>query len=1098
MVGAATFVLAPCVTGWAQDISQPAILQMFEAQWDTIEDRMADIFDVGYGQMWLPPPQRADGGSLSVGYDLFDRFDLGKPRNETLYGTENGLKTTIAAGHGASVRMYTDFVPNHNGFRNKNTSGFVAQGGYPGFVLSTTGDTFGDFHDPSVSYTTDAINGSLFGLLDIAQEKNIQLIRHPVAAGNPDNIPAGTIWNKNDPNNARFYTDQGLGGIAMNDPNTGGAFTRYNFNLNDPLAGDVRKENATGLLMRNMQWMIQIIGVDGFRIDAARHMPTWAFNYFDQAVFRSSLRTNLDGTIQPIYMFSEAADGNSGNVQPYIRRDLPNKLGISTSDTTVKGNRDALDFPLFWKLTANLTSNGTVNNWHNIRSASLDVNDDGLHNGSQGVMFVDSHDDQAGQRPALYKVAYAYTLMMPGNTMVYLNAKEFGEGRNFPYDIGGSSNPMSNDALGGYHGDDIAKLVEIRNTHGRGNFSERWIDQAFNPNGFSNIYIYERQNSAIVGLNSRADSGYDERTPVQTAFAPNTVLVELTGNAANATVDPGGNIPEAIRVNASGQVTMRVPRNSSHGKGYVIYGLATPQGTLSLTNVAQTLAGAVPTQANNGTARLADIDVITSNTFNVQLNTTPVTLPTPFGEANPVRDVHADGDLAMLRVDDNLNINGVAGIDNTNLNATAYGFENFTTTNTPGYIWSGGANVGTGSGTFVQTIDATQLSEGRHYLTVRAWRHRASSTGGDGGPAVYTDFKRTFYVDRLPPVSAVVSFDPYASAPNNPNDRDLIVRSVDKTANSMLFLLDLPATLTDAQVIQEYNNPSSPYRKAQSAHYDRDMRIAGFGNINFGNHVATVITYEPTGNFSVQRFPGLFTATSGRGVGYGDMNFSNSYVVGDIRTNTGSVEDVLYSQNAKFSSAFDLNGDGLNDNRDLFMLESVLVAAPTSAFGGGAKQGVLNAYTDLLLKRADVNSSGTSDATDMAALYAGFGTTTWLTDLNVDGVVNVLDAQTMVTELFRTVAGDFNLDGSVDSADYVVWRKNDGQSGATFAQGDATFNGTVDDDDLQQWRLNFGFVRQPLPAAGSGATSAAVPEPTAWLLGAIGFAWVGVLRRRKR
>ena len=172
------------------------------------------------------------------------------------------------------------------------------KGGYPGFVLSTASDTFGDFHDPSVSYTTDSINGSLFGLIDIAQEKNIQLIRHPVAAGNPDNIPAGTIWNKPDPNNAQFYTDQGSGGIAMNDPNTGGAFTRYNFNLNNPLAGDAVKENATGLLMRNMQWMIQVIGVDGFRIDAARHMPTWVFNYFDNAVFRTSLRTNLDGTIQ--------------------------------------------------------------------------------------------------------------------------------------------------------------------------------------------------------------------------------------------------------------------------------------------------------------------------------------------------------------------------------------------------------------------------------------------------------------------------------------------------------------------------------------------------------------------------------------------------------------------------------------------------------------------------------------------------------------------------------------------------------------------------------------------------------------------------------
>src|SRR5207244_11247855 len=103
------------------------------------------------------------------------------------------------------------------------------------------------------------------------------------------------------------------------------------------------------------------------------------------------------------------------------------------------------------------------------------------------------------------------------------------------------------------------------------------------------------------------------------------------------------------------------------------------------------------------------------------------------------------------------------------------------------------------------------------------------------------------------------------------------------------------------------------------------------------------------------------------------------------------------------------------------------------------KRRVLNSYTDLLLKRADVDSSGTSNTADMAALYAGFGTTTWQNDLNVDGIVNIDDAKTMVTNLFRTVAGDFNLDGLVDAADYVVWSKNRGQSGATFLQGDATF-----------------------------------------------------------
>jgi hypothetical protein len=72
---------------WAQASSSPAILQMFEARWNTIENRMADIFDVGYGKMWLPPPERAGPSGSNVGYEVYDRFDLGAPGNPTLYGT---------------------------------------------------------------------------------------------------------------------------------------------------------------------------------------------------------------------------------------------------------------------------------------------------------------------------------------------------------------------------------------------------------------------------------------------------------------------------------------------------------------------------------------------------------------------------------------------------------------------------------------------------------------------------------------------------------------------------------------------------------------------------------------------------------------------------------------------------------------------------------------------------------------------------------------------------------------------------------------------------------------------------------------------------
>ncbi|MCH2131436.1 MAG: clostripain-related cysteine peptidase, partial [Pirellulaceae bacterium] len=61
------------------DASAPAILQWFEAGYDVMEDRLPDVLEVGYGAIWTPPPGRADSGDHSVGYDVYDRFDLGAP-----------------------------------------------------------------------------------------------------------------------------------------------------------------------------------------------------------------------------------------------------------------------------------------------------------------------------------------------------------------------------------------------------------------------------------------------------------------------------------------------------------------------------------------------------------------------------------------------------------------------------------------------------------------------------------------------------------------------------------------------------------------------------------------------------------------------------------------------------------------------------------------------------------------------------------------------------------------------------------------------------------------------------------------------------------
>ena len=71
--------------------------------------------------------------------------------------------------------------------------------------------------------------------------------------------------------------------------------------------------------------------------------------------------------------------------------------------------------------------------------------------------------------------------------------------------------------------------------------------------------------------------------------------------------------------------------------------------------------------------------------------------------------------------------------------------------------------------------------------------------------------------------------------------------------------------------------------------------------------------------------------------------------------------------------------------------------------------------------------------------------------------------------------GDFNRDGTVDGADYTVWRNYFGAIGNTAA--DANEDDVVDEDDYVLWRSNYG--RSVTNGAGSLAS---VPEPSTLVL----------------
>src|SRR5439155_5248494 len=141
----------------ASDVSPPVILQWFESKWSTMERRTPDLFMAGYGAVWTPPPGRAlyDDQGGGIGYNIYDRFDLGKANDTTLYGTELGYRSFINATHQMNGDVYIDFVHHHVG--SWDVPGYTGNPGaptvpstreYPGFELSYPGqwnrDTYPD------------------------------------------------------------------------------------------------------------------------------------------------------------------------------------------------------------------------------------------------------------------------------------------------------------------------------------------------------------------------------------------------------------------------------------------------------------------------------------------------------------------------------------------------------------------------------------------------------------------------------------------------------------------------------------------------------------------------------------------------------------------------------------------------------------------------------------------------------------------------------------------------------------------------------------------------------------------------------------------
>ena len=483
-----------------------AMLQYFNTSWAEITRKMPELAEAGYSSLWLPPPTKGSGG-LSVGYDLWDPFDLGSKDQQhtvrTRYGTEAELLQLMEVAHRFGIRVYFDNIVNHRAFDvpgyNENTPIDVYPGMVPeDFHLRVTEDGFYRKWDNTRDWGSawQVQNLGLADLIDIAQET-------PNANfGKTEGSTHPKYSFVRHPNNPEFYCTNSSGQYVGF-----GNVTKADMDAHP----DKFTEDVGAYLIRSARWLVDRTKADGLRLDAVKHVPDYFFGQQSGADKDSSDAGYVGGVQRQFNITHGYSDAN--------HRD-------SVFDTE-KGRDDAMVFGEhlgsppgysgYWDAGMRLVDNELRSKLNGVLGspwgtlAGLDGAGGGGFSSSLGVMHATSHDnDYASMRHLQHALYYTRAGLGLVYTDGYYQAETLGES-------GGAFPRHANTAFLGQFADPrIPNLLKIHQDFARGLQQGLWSDADF--------IAYERRDNRTPDGSERQNGS---------AAAEVTMVVMMNDNNAS-------------------------------------------------------------------------------------------------------------------------------------------------------------------------------------------------------------------------------------------------------------------------------------------------------------------------------------------------------------------------------------------------------------------------------------------------------------------------------------------------------------------------------------------------------------------------------------
>lgn len=327
------------------------IMQYFEwymdckqGLWNQIKENAEKLADLGVTAMWLPPAYKGIGGKDEVGYGVYDVYDLGefdqKGTIKTKYGSKDEYLDAIIALKQAGIESYADIVLNHK------------MGADALQIIPAT----------KVDWSNHNIETS--------QRENVKVATKFTFPGRKHKY-SDFEWNWTDFDGIDYNNQTGENAIFKFVDKKWGAEVDEEFGNFDYLMGadlDFSNPRVVKECIDWGKWYLDLTKVDGFRLDAVKHI--------DADFYEKWIQTLRDESKKELFAVGEYWATDVNRLHRYI--------------TETEGKISLFDVPLHYNFFN--ASNDPNYNMSQILEHTLVK-----ENPCMAVTFVDNHDTQPGQ-----------------------------------------------------------------------------------------------------------------------------------------------------------------------------------------------------------------------------------------------------------------------------------------------------------------------------------------------------------------------------------------------------------------------------------------------------------------------------------------------------------------------------------------------------------------------------------------------------------------------------------------------------------------------------------------------------------------------------